>query len=139
MRDALLLAHFTGLIIGAGSGFAIFVIGYLATNFKVEYKREVLIILFPLRYISYIGLALLIISGGFLVNPFLPNLELMPWLITKLIFVAVIAVLSIFGMYQMRRVRLHQDSDAFTLLGYAGKISFASSLVVVACAVYSFH
>lgn len=139
MKDILLLAHFTGLIIGAGSGFAVLVIGYLSANFNAEYKREVLVKLFPLRYISYIGLALLISSGVFLIVPFLPNLEYMPWLITKLLFVAFLVALSAFGAYQMRRAKREPQNNAFVLLGYAGKMSFVSSLVIVSCAVFSFH
>lgn len=139
MKDILLLAHFTGLIIGAGSAFAMFVIGYLAPSFEASYKREVLIKLFPLRYISYLGLLLLIASGGMLIPPFVPNLAHMPWLVVKLAVVGLLVLLSLFGWSQMRRVRRGADGDAFKMLGYAGKLSFASSLVIVACAVYSFH
>jgi uncharacterized membrane protein SirB2 len=139
MKDVLLLLHFTGLIIGAGSAFALFVIGYLAANFDAGYKRDVLIKLFPLRYISYLGLLLLILSGGLLVPPFLPNLAQMPWLMTKLSFAGFLVVLSLFGWRQMRRAGRSADNNAFKMLGYAGKLGFASSLIIVTCAVYSFH
>ncbi len=139
MRDILLLLHFTGLIIGAGSAFALFVIGYLAPGFKSDYRREVLIRLFPLRYISYAGLALLIASGGMLLQPYLPLLANMPWMLAKLGFVGLLVALSLFGWYQMRRAQRVPESDAFKWLGYAGKLSFASSLIIVTCAVYSFH
>jgi len=139
MRDLLLLLHFTGLIVGAGSAFALFVIGYLVPGFKPDYRREVLIRLFPLRYISYLGLLLLIISGGGLLAPFAHDLADMPWLIAKLVFVAILVALSLFGVYQMRRARADAQNNAFQLLGYAGKAGFASSLVIVTCAVYAFH
>jgi uncharacterized membrane protein SirB2 len=139
MKDFWLLLHFMALIIGAGSAFALFVIGYLAAGFDAAYKRTVLLKLFPLRYISYFGLLLLILSGGMLIPPFVPNLSQMPWLIAKLAFVALLVVLSGFGWYQMRRARLAADNNAFVMLGYAGKLSFASSLIIVACAVYTFH
>ena len=139
MKDAMLLLHFTALVIGAGSAFALVVIGYLAAGFDAAYKREVLIKLFPLRYISYLGLLLLILSGGMLLSPFVPNLSAMPLLIVKLAFVALLVVLSAFGWRQMQRARRGADNDAFKMLGYAGKLSFASSLVIIACAVYTFH
>lgn len=139
MKDLLLIAHFAGLIIGAGSGFAVFAISYIAPGFKADYRREVLIKLFPLRYISYLGLLLLIVSGGLLISPFWPNLGGMPWLVAKLAAVALLVVLSVFGAYQMRRAKLDAQSNAFKLLGYAGKASFASSLFIVTCAVYTFH
>ncbi|HEY5994363.1 MAG TPA: hypothetical protein VIU46_07170 [Gallionellaceae bacterium] len=139
MKDIGLLLHFTALIIGAGSAFALFVIGHLAANFDVAYKRNVLIKLFPLRYISYLGLLLLIISGGMLIPPFVPSLTQMPWLMAKLTLVGVLVALSVFGWYQMRRAKQSADNNAFKMLGHAGKLSFATSLVIVACAVYSFH
>ena len=105
----------------------------------LAYKREVLIKLFPLRYISYLGLLLLILSGGMLIRPFWPNLAHMPWLVAKLVFVGLLVVLSLFGWYQMRRAIRSKDNDAFKMLGYAGKLGFASSLIIVTCAVYSFH
>ncbi len=139
MRDILLLAHFTGLIIGAGSAFALFVIGYLAAGFDAAYKRPVLLKLFPLRYISYVGLLLLITSGGLLISPFWPVPEIRAVVVTKLVFVGIIAALSVFGAYQMHRARRSADNNAFKLLSLAGKLSFASSLAVVTCAVYAFH
>ncbi len=139
MKDIFLLVHFLGLIIGTGAGFAVFVISYLAPAFPAEGRREVLIKLFPLRYISYIGLLLLILSGGALIGPLWPQLDQLAWFAVKMVFVAVIAAASIFGMFLMRRARQSADNKAFKLLGYAGKASFASSLVVVACAVYTFH
>ncbi len=139
MKDTMLFLHFAALIIGAGSAFALFVIGYLAAGFDAGYKRAVLIRLFPLRYISYAGLLLLILSGGALLTPYAPSLAQMPWLIAKLVFVGFLVALSLFGWRQMRRARQSADNDAFKMLGYAGKLSFASSLVIVACAVFSFH
>lgn len=139
MKDALLVAHFLGLIIGAGTGFAVFAIGYLAPKFPAETRREVLIQLFPLRYISYIGLLLLIVSGVWLVLPMGAAIMHQPLFMTKMVFVTVIAAASIFGMVQMGRARRGADNSVFKLLGYAGKTSFASSVIVVACAVYTFH
>lgn len=139
MKDVLLLVHFLGLIIGTGAGFAVFVIGYLAPGFPADGKRDVLVKLFPLRYISYIGLLLLILSGGMLLMPYWPHRETLAWFGTKMVFVGVLVIASIFGMFQMHRVRRGADNNAFKLLGYAGKVSFVSSLIVVACAVYTFH
>lgn len=139
MRDVLLLAHFTGLIIGAGAGFSVLVIGYLSAKFDAGYKRDVMVKLFPLRYISYLGLVLLISSGGGLIMPFLPTLAHMPWLIAKLLFVSLLVMLSASGALQMHRVKRGSPGNAFVLLGYIGKMSFASSLAIITCAVYSFH
>jgi uncharacterized membrane protein SirB2 len=139
MKDVFLLVHFLGVVIGTGAGFAVFVISYLAPAFPAVGKREVLIKLFPLRYISYIGLLLLILSGGALIGPLWAHVGQLSWFVTKMVFVAVIVAASIFGAFQMHRARRSADNNAFKLLGYAGKVSFVSSLVVVACAVFTFH
>lgn len=139
MKDIYLLVHFVGLIVGAGTGFAVFAISYLAPKFPVANRREVLIQLFPLRYISYIGLLLLIGSGIALSVQMGGEVARQAGFIVKMGFVAVIAAASVFGIVQMRRARGSADNDAFKLLGYAGKASFASSMAVVICAVYTFH
>lgn len=139
MKDLFLLVHFIGLIVGAGTAFAVFSISYLAPKFPAAARRDVLIQLFPLRYISYIGLILLIVSGGLLLMPMGMQVASQPGFIIKMVFVAVIAAASIFGIIQMRRARKSADTNAFKLLGYAGKVSVASSMAVVLCAVYTFH
>jgi hypothetical protein len=139
MKDIFLLAHFIGLIVGAGTAFAVFAISYLAPKFPAAARRDVLIQLFPLRYISYIGLLLLILSGGMLIIPMGGQVASQPGFMIKMVFVAAIVAASIFGMFQMRRARRSADNDAFRMLGYAGKVSFASSMAVVVCAVYTFH
>lgn len=139
MKDLFLLGHFIGLIIGAGTAFAVFAISYLAPKFPAAARREVLIQLFPLRYISYIGLLLLIGSGIGLIIPMGADVGRQAGFIAKMAFVAVIVAASLFGMVQMRRARSSADNNAFKLLGYAGKVSFASSMAVVAFAVYTFH
>ena len=53
MRDFLLLIHFMGLVIGAGSGFAIFIIGFLSKQFPEQARAEVLLKLFPLLTRGY--------------------------------------------------------------------------------------
>lgn len=139
MKELLLLAHFIGLIVGPGAAFALFVIAYLAPGFDAGYRRAVLIKLFPLRYISYLGLLLLVVSGGPLLTPYVPGLAHMPWLIAKLVLVVFLVAVSLFGWYQMRRAIRGADNDAFKMLGYAGKLGFVTILVIVTCAVYSFH
>ena len=129
MKDLMLLAHFLGLIIGPGTGVAVFAIGYLAPKFPAEARRDVLMKLFPLRYISYAGLLLLIASGLALSIPMGAAVMHQPAFMAKLVFVAV----------QMHRARHGADNSVFKLLGYAGKTSFAASVIVVACAVYTFH
>lgn len=140
MRDILLTAHFIGILMGPGLGFSIFCIGMLSKQFKPEYKQEVAIKLFPLRYLATCGLVVLIISGFGLLHPYFSVLTEMPWAIAKLAFVSVIAFFSIFSMLQMRAIKKGNDvAKRFKNLALAGKINLSASIATVICAVLAFH
>ena len=141
MRDLLLMLHFTGIVIGAGSGFALFVIGFLSKSFSNEYKEEVLVKLFPLRYISYIGLFILVSSGLLLLSPYMMLVSNNAWLQTKFFCVSIIILASVFGAFQMLNVSRNKIAPAiaFKKLGLAGKLSFAMSIAVIISAVNVFH
>ncbi|WP_027468598.1 hypothetical protein [Deefgea rivuli] len=134
MREFLLVLHFLGLIIGAGSGFALFFISLLAPRWPAAERRDMMIRLFPLRYASYGGLLLLILSGGALLTPYAANIPQMLWL--KFAGVAVIVGCAIRGVLCMRRVA--SQPSALAQLPLLGKISFAASVLVVLCAVLAF-
>lgn len=136
MRESLLVLHFLGLIIGAGSGCALYFISLLAPRWPAAERREMMIRLFPLRYASYAGLLLLILSGGGLLTPHLAGLAQMPWFWLKLAAVAVIVVYAIRGALCMRQVA--SEPSALARLPLLGKISFAASVLVVLCAVLTF-
>ena len=136
MREFFLMLHFLGLIIGAGSGFALFFIGLLAPRWPAAERREMMIRLFPLRYVSYGGLLLLIVSGSALLSPYAAGIAQMPWLWLKLAAVSVIVLCAIRGVRCMWRVP--SQPSALTQLPLLGKISFAASVLVVFCAVLTF-
>ncbi len=139
MNEQMLLFHMAGVIFGAGSGFAIFVIGFISKSFKKEYKAEVLYKLFPLRYISYIGLIILISSGLVLSIPYKDSILYMPYFIAKLIFVFILVLASLYGFYQMRISKKKSPNIVLSNLAMAGKISFVLSLLIVSTAVFAFH
>ena len=136
MREFLLVLHFLGLIIGAGSGFALFFISLLAPRWPVAERRDMMIRLFPLRYASYGGLLLLILSGSGLFTPYAAGLAQMPWVWLKFAAVAVLVICAIRGALCMRRVA--SQPSALAQLPLLGKISFAASVLVVLCAVLAF-
>ncbi|MEJ2045554.1 MAG: hypothetical protein P8X74_15450 [Reinekea sp.] len=139
MRDMLLLTHFTGLVFGAGAGFSIFVIGFLSKKFPPESREAVLVSLFPLRYISYVGLLLLVVSGVQMAMPYYINLRNMPLFSIKILSVSLILLISLYGVRQMQLAKNNSPTLYLKRLGIAGKAGFALSLVTVYCAVYSFH
>lgn len=139
MHDFLLLLHFAGLVIGAGSAFALFCIGQLVPRFDPAYRGEVLVRLFVLRYISYAGLLLLILSGLALLGPYLPLLTAKPLLQLKLILVLLLAGVSAHGLLLMRKGRRDGAAAVLPRLKLLGKISLMLTIAILVCAVYSFH
>lgn len=142
MRDLLLLIHFLSLVIGAGSAFSLYIISLLAKRFDASYKAQVLVILFPLRYVSYSGLIFLIVSGALLAQPFLSSIQSMPWFIAKLFLIAVLVILSVLGMFCMRRIGTVEPTlrpPLFLRLALIGKVSVLTSIGIVICAVMTFH
>jgi uncharacterized membrane protein len=142
MRDILLLTHFLSLVVGAGSALSLYIISVLAKRFDASYKAQVLIILFPLRYVSYLGLIFLIVSGLLLAQPFLSSLGYLPWFIAKLILVTLLVMLSVIGVYSMRKIKLVEAGlrpPLFQRLALIGKASVIISISIVICAVMAFH
>lgn len=142
MRDILLFIHFISLVIGAGSAFSLYIISLLAKRFDASYKAQVLVILFPLRYVSYLGLIFLIISGLLLAQPFLSGIEYLPWFIAKLVLVVLLVTLSVIGVYSMRQIKIAEPAlrpPLFQRLALIGKISVLISISIVVCAVMAFH
>ncbi|MBM5574511.1 hypothetical protein [Deefgea sp. CFH1-16] len=136
MRDVLLLVHFLGLVIGAGSGFALFFIGHLAQRWPAEARRETMVRLFALRYASYVGLLLLVLSGGALLRPYSTQLAQMPWLWVKALAVTVIVICAVLGVWRMRQVP--QQPAALLRLPILGKVSLAASVLAILAAVMAF-
>jgi hypothetical protein len=139
VRDILLLIHFMGLVMGAGSGFALFVIGFLSKQFPESTRAEILVKLFPLRYISYLGLLLLLVSGIPLLIPYGAAIHLMPLVMVKLTAVLIIVSLSIYGTLQMQLAKKGNLGVYLKRLKLVGQLSFLFSLIAIICAVYSFH
>ncbi|QLG89410.1 hypothetical protein HQ393_14785 [Chitinibacter bivalviorum] len=137
MRDFYLTVHFLGLVMGAGSGFALFVLSFVLPRITEGARREMAIGLFTLRYVSYAGLLVLMASGVLLLRPLWPAMQASPWLHAKLGGVAIIAICAVFGVHAMRQPR--PNAATFRRLALLGKISVVASVLVVMAAVQSFH
>lgn len=139
MRDFMLVAHFSGLIIGAGTSFASLLLGVLSTKYDKERREQFLVSIFPLKYASNVGLSVLLISGLVLLSPYYNVLDQMLLAIIKLCLVATLILLSTYNVTLMRKVKAGEVSENLKKLALIGKISFAISVGIVFSAVYSFH
>jgi hypothetical protein len=139
MNDLALLLHMIGIAVGVGSAFSLFVIGIMAKSFDKSYKVEMLYKFFTLRYIAYIGLIVLIISGLFLTTPYIDEIPNMPYFITKLILAGMLLAISIYGTYQMVTAKNKTPQEVLKNLSYAGKIGFILGFLIIVTAVFAFH
>ena len=55
----MLIAHFSGLIIGASTSFASLLLGVLSAKYDKEQREQFLVSIFPLKYALNVGLSVL--------------------------------------------------------------------------------
>ncbi|MCO5251696.1 MAG: hypothetical protein M9949_09795 [Candidatus Kapabacteria bacterium] len=139
MRDVMLIVHFIGLAMGIGTSFAFMFLGIASAKMEKSEALKFSINSLALSRMGHIGLALLIVSGGYLMTPYWSVLSTMPLLMAKLGFVLVLILLIvILSMYAKKA----KKGDAETYLNKIeplGKISLLVGLTIIVLAVYVFH
>ena len=91
MRDVMLIIHFSGLAMGIGTSFAFMFLGIASSRMEEKEGQKFRLNTFALSKMGHIGLALLFISGGYLMTPYWKTLTTSPLLITKLVLVLALA------------------------------------------------
>lgn len=89
MREVMLILHFIGLTMGLGTGFAHGFLGIAASKMSPDEATRFRMHSLVLSRMGHIGLALLIVSGLYLITPYWAMLPHSPLLITKLSLVSV--------------------------------------------------
>lgn len=139
MRDVMLIVHFIGLAMGIGTSFAFMFLGIASAKMEKSEALKFSINSFALSKMGHIGLALLIISGGYLMTPYWSVLSTMPLLMAKLALVLVLILLI--GIITMNANKA-KKGDAETHLKKIeplGKISLLVGLTIIVLAVLVFH
>ena len=91
----MLILHFIGLAMGLGVAFANLFLGIAAKKMAPEEVIPFRMKTMALARMGHIGLALLLISGFYLITPFWKTLGTMPTLIAKLVGVVILVILII--------------------------------------------
>jgi uncharacterized membrane protein len=138
MRDVMLILHFIGLAMGLGTSFAFMFLGRAASRMESVEAEKFRMQTFVLSRMGHIGLALLIISGGYLMTPFWAVLGSSPLLMAKLLLV--LALAAIIGIIS-GKVRKAKQGDASKLVGIEplGIIGLLLGVMIVILAVLVFH
>jgi uncharacterized membrane protein len=139
MRDVMLSAHFIGLAMTLGTSLAFMFLGIAASKMEKKEAQKFTLKTFALSKMGYIGITLLVLSGGYLMTPYWKILASTPLLITKLSLVlALIIELFVFHAFVVKAKKGETESN-LKKTKTLGTIYLISTLVIVILAVSVFH
>lgn len=135
----MLIAHFLGLAMGLGTSFAFFFLGMARSKMEKEEGKKFALNALAMSRMGHIGLALLILSGGYLMTPYWVLLGSRPLLIAKLLLVlGLVFTVSLQSVYAKRAKK--GDSKAnLKKIATLGRISLLSTIAIVILAVLIFR
>ena len=139
MRDVMLILHFIGLAMGLGTSFAHMFLGMAAAKMPKEEALQFTLKTFAISKMGHIGLVLLVVTGLYMVHPFISNLPNMPLLIAKLVLVLVLgALIGIIGSNAKKALKGNAEAH-LKKIETLGKFSFLVAMAIVVLAVKVFH
>ncbi len=139
MREAMLIVHLLGLVMGLGSSFAFMFLGIAGSKMEKEEGRKFALNTFAMSRMGHIGITMLIISGLYLMTPFWMTLNAKPLLIVKLILVLVLtACIILLSVYSNRAKKGNIESN-LKKIAALGKVSLLSGIGIVVLAVLTFY
>jgi uncharacterized membrane protein len=139
MRDAMLTIHLIGLAMGLGTSLAFMFLGIASSKMKKEEGLNFTLKTFALSKMGYIGIFLLVISGGYLMTPHWKTLADTPLLIAKLSLVlALIIELLIIHSFVAKAKKGDTETNLKKIKTF-GRISLITTLIIVILAVSVFH
>ena len=139
MREAMLIVHLLGLVMGLGSSFAFMFLGIAGSKMEKEEGKKFALNTFAMSRMGHIGITMLIISGLYLMTPFWMTLNARPLLIVKLILVLVLtACIILLSVYSNRAKKGNTESN-LKKIAALGKVSLLSGIGIVVLAVLTFH
>lgn len=135
----MLAAHFIGLAMGLGTGFSHAFLGAatakMSANEATQFKLKTLAI----SMMGHIGIALLLISGLYLITPYWSVIGNYPWLIVKLSLVLILCVLIGILAVEGRKAKQGDAERHLKNMENIGKFTLIIGVAIVAIAVSVFH
>jgi uncharacterized membrane protein len=139
MRNIMLMVHFLGLIMGVGTGIAHMFLGIASSRMEKKEAQKFLLNTHILSKMGTIGITLLVISGGYLITPYLHNIANMPTLIAKLSLVLVLIIFLIIIGITSRKAHQEEPEKYLKRLKSLGQVTLLLSLTIIVLAVITFH
>ena len=139
MREAMLIVHLLGLVMGLGNSFAFMFLGRAGAKIEKEEGKQFALNTFAISTMGHIGITMLIISGLYLMTPFWMTLNARPLLIAKLILVLVLTISIIVTSVYANRAKKGNTESNLKKIAALGKVSLLSGIIIVLLAVLTFH
>ena len=139
MHEFMLIIHLIGLTMALGAGFSNLFLGSVAAKLSPAERGSFMSKIGVLGRMGQIGLALLIISGLFLITPYWDVLHQMPLLIAKLVLVVVVLILVGIILSIVRSARRENNPALMAKIRPFGLLNFLVGIAIVVLAVLSFE
>ena len=139
MREVMLILHFIGVTMGLGTSFAHAFLGIATSKMSTDEATKFRLHSLVLSRMGHIGIALLIISGLYLITPFWAILPSSPLLILKLVLVVVLVVLITLINLSTKKAKKRDAEGQLKKMEQLGKMTLIFGLIIVILAVYIFH
>ena len=139
MREVMLILHFIGLAMGLGTSFAHAFLGIATSKMSSEEATKFRLHSLALSRMGHIGIALLIMSGLYLIIPYWTILPSSPLLVLKLVLVVILVVLISLINLSTKKARKGDAEVQLKKMEQLGKMTLMLSLIIVILAVYIFH
>jgi uncharacterized membrane protein len=139
MRETMLILHFIGLAMGLGTGFAHAFLGAAAAKMPKDEATKFRLNTLVISYMGKTGIALLLISGFYLITPYWKSLSSLPLLMVKLALVLVLIVLITLISIAGKKAKQGDAQNQFKKMEILGKLTLIVGLAIVIVAVIVFH
>lgn len=139
MREAMLILHFVGLVMGLGTSFAMLFLGMASAKMEPAKGREFMVNATVVSRMGQIGLVILLISGGYLMTPYWAALPEQPLLVVKLLLFLVLGGLIGILSSKARKARAGDAEAQLKAMAPLGRLAMLTGVAIVVLAVLVFH
>ena len=134
----MLIVHFIGLAMGLGTSFGFMFLGISASKLEPEEQIKFSTRVLALSRMGHIGIVLLVLSGGYLMTPYLNQFSAYPLFTVKLVLVVVLIILVTVATLKGNRIK-NGEVDQLNKVRPIGSLAMLTSVIIVILAVLSFH
>jgi len=138
MRETALVLHFIGLAMGLGASFANLFLGMAMAKMQPEEAKNFALKAMTLTKMGHTGLALLLLSGLYMMSPYWRMLPDTPLLIAKLTLVVFLIILISIMTSLAGKVK-KGDFSQMKKIKPLGRIALITTITIVILAVSVFH